>query len=57
MNFFNEVRNHTPMIDHALEKDKKFFEILCRHGVMRRVGTSYNIYPDKPAATYETRRS
>lgn len=54
--FFNSIRNDFPMVEYAREKDKRFFEVVARHGVMRRVGTSHNIYPGEPAAVYETRR-
>lgn len=54
--FFNSIRNDFPMVEYAREKDKRFFEVVARHGIMRRVGTSHNIYPGEPAAVYETRR-
>lgn len=56
INFFNSIRGEIPMVEYAREKDKRFFEIIARHGVMRRVGTSHNVYPGEPAAVYETRR-
>lgn len=56
IHFFNSIRSEVPMVEYAREKDKRFFEIIARHGVMRRVGTSHNVYSGEPAAVYETRR-
>ena len=36
-------------------QDKRFFEIIARHGIMRRVGTSFNVYADGATAVFETR--
>ena len=55
LNFFNTIRMQFPMVEYAREKDKRFFEVLARHGVMRRIGTSYNVYCGAPAAVFETR--
>lgn len=55
-NFFNSTRNDIPMIGYARERDKKFFEVMMKHGIMRRIGTSFNVFPDEPAAVYETRK-
>lgn len=55
--FFNKIRDEIPMIGYAREPAKKFFETIMKHGIMRRVGTSFNVFPDAPAAVYETRRS
>lgn len=57
VNFFNAMRDQIPMMDMGvLPKDHRFFDMLCAHGVMRRVGTSQLVYRDQPAAVYETRR-
>lgn len=56
VHFFNSMRNEIPFVDYAQETSKPFFEVLMRHGIMRRIGTSYNVYSDGPAAVYETRR-
>jgi hypothetical protein len=57
VNFFNAIRDQIPMMDMGvLPKDHRFFDVLCAHGVMRRVGTSQLVYRDQPAAVYETRR-
>ena len=57
VNFFNQIRNHIPMMGFAREKDKKFYVTMMRHGIMRQVGTSFNVFPNESAAVYETRRS
>lgn len=54
VNFFNKIRNEIPMVEYAKFDDKRFFETIAKHGIMRRVGTMYNIY-DGPAAVFETR--
>lgn len=56
VNFFAKMRNELPMVEYAREKDKKFFEHIARHGVLRRVGTMRNVYEKEPAAVFETIR-
>lgn len=55
--FFNRVRHEIAIVEYARQKDKPFFMVMMRHGIMRQVGTSMNVYVDEPAAVYETRRS
>ena len=55
VNFFTNIRGEIPMVEYAAEKDKKFFEMIARHGVMRRVGTTYSIKPGEAYAMFETR--
>ena len=44
------------MVDYAHgDVNKKFFEMLARHGVMRRIGTTYSIVKGEPTAIFETR--
>jgi hypothetical protein len=43
-------------MEFAQESEKKFFETLCKHGIMRRVGTSNVVYRGEPAAVFETIR-
>lgn len=54
--FLNAMRSQIPMIGFGRAADQKFFDVLLKHGIMRRVGTSFNVFPDGPAAVYETRR-
>lgn len=56
VNFFNVMRDQIPMMDYAQQKDREFWVVMCRHGIMRQVGTSLNVYPHQPASVYETRR-
>lgn len=55
VNFFAKMRHEACVLEHAEEKDRDFFNMICRHGVMRRVGTSHEIYPGAKALIYETR--
>lgn len=56
VNFFNRMRNEIPMIDYAHgDTNKRFFEMLARHGIMRRVGTTFSIVHGEPTAVFETR--
>lgn len=55
VNFFNKVRKEVKMVECAAPEDKEFFEMMMQHGIMRRVGKSYNIYPDKVATIFETK--
>ena len=58
VNFFNIIRNTIPMVDYAHgETNKRFFETICKHGIMRRVGTTFNVVKGEPTAIYETRAS
>lgn len=55
VNFFNSIRNEIPMVDYAYgETNKKFFEMIARHGVVRRIGTTYNVVKGEPVAVFET---
>lgn len=56
VNFFGTIRSTIPMIDYAHgEINKRFFEMLARHGIMRRIGTTYNVVRGEPTAIFETR--
>lgn len=52
--FFHRVE--VPMVEYAREQHKRFFEMICKHGIMRRIGTSFNVYPGESTAVYETRK-
>ena len=54
--FFSAIRDQTPMMEFASEAHMPFFEMLAKHGVMRRVGTSFNVYPAGKTALFETRQ-
>lgn len=52
--FFNAIRKEIPMVEYANEDAKPFFEMIAKHGVMRRVGTSRVVYPGQNTAVFET---
>lgn len=54
--FFSLIRASVPLVDYAHgELNKRFFEMICQHGIMRRAGTTYNVVKGEPVAIYETR--
>ena len=56
VNFFTQARKVKPFIDYASgEVNKRFFEMLARHGVMRRIGTTFSVVKSEPVAVFETR--
>lgn len=56
VNFFHIIRQTYPMMDYAYgDTNRRFFDVLCQHGVMRRVGTTFNVVKGEPVAVYETR--
>lgn len=57
VNFFNQMRNEIPMLTFAREQTKKFVEVLMRHGVLRRIGTSHTVSEGEALGVYETRKS
>ena len=54
-NFVTKERKKLKMIAFARKKDKSFLEVLAKHGIVRRVGTSHTIFSDGPATVWETR--
>jgi len=57
VNFFTEIRDEIHMVEYARKQHQKFFNMLCAHGILRRAGTSYVVYPGEATAVYETRPS
>lgn len=56
VNFFGKIRKEIPMMDYAYgDVNRKFFDVLAKHGIVQRVGTTFNIVRGKPVAIYETR--
>lgn len=53
--FFNGIRKDVPMVEYANDEAKPFFEMIAKHGIMRRVGTSFSVYPGQATAVFETR--
>jgi len=50
----SNLRKDRKMIMHVEFKDKKFAEMVARHGVIRRVGTLYGIL-DEPVTVFQSR--
>jgi len=58
VNFFAKVRKEYPLTEYARGGvAKRFFEVMCQHGVMRRVGTTFNVFHGEPVAVFETRQT
>lgn len=53
--FFNAIRRDVPMVEYANDEAKPFFEMIAKHGIMRRVGTTFSVYPGQATAVFETR--
>lgn len=57
VNFFAKVRKSHSLVEYARgPATKRFFETIAKHGVMRRVGTTFNVYGGEAVAVFETRR-
>lgn len=54
VNFFANARLEVPFMEYAEEPQKRFFETICKHGVMRRVGKSYNVHKGQEVTIFET---
>lgn len=54
VNFINDARAEIPMLGFVRPDDMSFFNMIAKHGIVRRVGTSHEIFDGK-AAIYETR--
>lgn len=56
VNFFNTIRATIPMMDYAHGPiNRRFFDMICKHGVMQRIGTTHNVVKGEATAIYETR--
>lgn len=55
INFVNEGRREAPLYAIAPMKDKPIAEYACKHGIMRRMGTSENWHAAGKSALYESR--
>lgn len=54
--FFSRIRKEIPMMGYAhSRKDRKFFDMLAKHGIMQRVGTTFNVVRGQAVAIFETR--
>lgn len=52
---FNDTDKEYVVLEYAEEKDKNFFDHVCSYGIMRRVGTSYEVYHNEKCCIYESR--
>ncbi len=44
------------MMDYAYgDENRRFFEMLAKHGIMRRAGTTHLVVKGEPVAIFETR--
>ena len=53
--FLNGIRKQIPLMFFSLHEHKKLYEVCMKHGIVRRVGTSYGAIPGMPSAVFETR--
>lgn len=53
VSFFRAIHHEVPMMGYARSHAKRMYEVCMAHGIMRRVGTSHNVF-DEPAAVFET---
>lgn len=52
----NELRKDYVVVMHNHMDDKKFYEVIAKHGVTRQVGRLFDVYEDCPAQEWQTRR-
>lgn len=55
VNFFNHIRKEIPMMVYAHDRDRKFLEMLAKHAIMQRVGTTFSVVKNVGIPIYETR--
>lgn len=63
VNFVNTIRNEINqesgqtlvLYEFSDEKSQKFFDHVCKYGIMNRVGTSLDYKPNSKTAIYESR--
>lgn len=54
--FFSVIRSSLSLVGYANgDVNKRFFEMLCQHSVMRRIGTTFVLIKGEPVAVFETR--
>lgn len=54
MCFLANIRHEMPCIFHCTMEHKKLYEFIAKHGIIRRVGTSFTAF-NGPSAIFETR--
>lgn len=55
-NLLNELRRHYIVMFFCNMRDKEFYVNIAKHGVIRRVGTIYDLLSDGPAPLFQTRK-
>jgi len=54
VHWINEMRRDMKIIEFARPEDKRFWEHIAKHGIMRRVGTVHDVY-GQPSPLFESR--
>lgn len=54
--FISKIRRETPLIGFVRDRDRRFMETIARHGIVRRIGTSRNVFKGEQAAVWETNK-
>jgi hypothetical protein len=56
VNFLSVIRKQVPLMDFAHgETNRRFWDVMAKHGIVNRVGTTYNVVRGEKVAIYETR--
>jgi len=55
VSFFNKIRNEVLVLFHCRQKEKRFFEYVAKHNVLRRVGNIHDLYENEPAVLFQIR--
>jgi hypothetical protein len=56
VNFVNVIRKSVPLMDYAYgDNNKRFWNMVAKHGLVQRVGTTFNVVKGEPVAIFETR--
>lgn len=53
--FISKIRKEGRFIGCAIPQHKKLYEVAAMHGLVRRIGTSYNVIPGHATAIFESR--
>lgn len=54
VNFIREIKKEYRCMGYALPEHKRLYEVAAAHGLVRRIGTSYNAIPGRPTAMFES---
>lgn len=55
VSFFNKLRNEMLILFHCPKEERRFFEKVSDHGVLRKVGHIHDLYDGEPAVQFQTR--